>query len=87
MVIEPKGTCGNDHAVCLFCGLRRVGTANPPRCDDAGESCFEAEGCQSMTAARKRSAAVSGLIVLTKRPDPSSNPVGIEVRGHISKCQ
>lgn len=39
------------------------------------------------SAFRNFSAAASGLMVFTKRPEPSSKPVGMLVRGQISMCQ
>jgi hypothetical protein len=39
------------------------------------------------TTLRSFSAASSGQTVFTNRPDPSSNPVGMLVRGQISMCQ
>jgi len=39
------------------------------------------------TTLRSFSAASSGQTVFTNRPDPSSKPVGMLVRGQISMCQ
>ncbi len=41
----------------------------------------------STAASRNCSAAASGLMVFTDNPEPNSKPVGMLVRGQISRCQ
>ena len=44
-------------------------------------------GFQSISADRSIEAAASGATVFTNSPLPSSKPVGMLVRGVISRCQ